>query len=121
MTAQLTVHNAEIATAAVEIRTLTISGKQVTLAVFRQIPEKALYGVVEDGQIWGFVNYCPGKTCSTWVDGWGDRRDRGPHRHVIWQDGQELCRATVYEYDLDGKPTRGWPRVHDLPQLFIAV
>ena len=31
MTKQLTVHNALISTAAVQIKTLTISGKQVTL------------------------------------------------------------------------------------------
>jgi len=34
----LSVHNAEITTARVEVKTLTISGKQVTLAVFPPAP-----------------------------------------------------------------------------------
>ena len=38
----LTTHNAEIKTATVEIRSLTVSGKQVTLAVFRQLREESL-------------------------------------------------------------------------------
>ena len=42
MTAPLTVHNAAIHTAAVAINTLTIRGKQVTLAVFRQLQTESL-------------------------------------------------------------------------------
>jgi hypothetical protein len=42
VTKPLTVHNAEIRTAAVEVNTLTISGKQVTLAVFRQLQEEPI-------------------------------------------------------------------------------
>lgn len=84
----LTVHNAEIKTAAVEIRTLTISGKQVTLAVFRQLREEPL--VAKDGTLngvpWGTVNYHPvPKQCE-------DVRD---HWHVVWQKGSELLRSTV--------------------------
>lgn len=45
MPKQLTVHNATITTAAVEVKTLTISGKQVTLAVFRQLREEQLIAV----------------------------------------------------------------------------
>lgn len=83
----LTVHNAEVKTAAVEIKTLTISGKQVTLAVFRQLKEELL--VTEDGGLngvpWGTVNYHPDKC--------GDSRLQ--HIHVVWQVGTELHRARV--------------------------
>jgi hypothetical protein len=82
---QLTVHNATINTAAVEVKTLTISGKQVTLAVFRQLREEQL--IAEDGtlngQPWGYVNYHP------------DKCDQPGHRHYVWQQGDELLRSRV--------------------------
>lgn len=84
---QLTVHNAQISTATVEIKTLTISGKQVTLAVFRQLIEQPL--IASDGTLngvpWGTVNYHPDK-CSS---------DDPRHWHVVWQDGGELRRSRV--------------------------
>lgn len=98
MTKQLTIHNAQIATATVEVKTLTISGKQVTLAVFRQLQEKQL--VTTDGVFaglpWGRVNYHPDKIQET---AW-DRKpvgceSTGMHLHVVWQDGGELRRALV--------------------------
>jgi hypothetical protein len=95
----LNVLNAEIKTAAVEIRTLTVSGKQVTLAVFRQLKDEPL--VNRDGTLngtpWGIVNYHPDK-CA----------EGRPHMHVVWQRGTELLRATVwvpssYRYGEDGE------------------
>ncbi|MBQ1118535.1 hypothetical protein [Streptomyces sp. C3-3] len=90
MTRQLTTQNATITTAAVEVKTLTISGKQVTLAVFRQLKEEPL--IAEDGTLngepWGSVNYHPDK-CSAAAE----------HLHVVWQKGTELRRAYV-----DGTP-----------------
>jgi hypothetical protein len=86
---QLTVQQAQITTATVEIKTLSVSGKQVTLAVFRQLLEEDL--IDSDGMLptlrgtpWGMVNYHPEK-CSE------DSR----HRHVVWQLGDELRRAYV--------------------------
>lgn len=85
MTKQLTVHNATVTTAAVEVKTLTISGKQVTLAVFRQLREEQL--IAEDGTLngtpWGYVNYHP------------DKCDDAGHRHFVWQRGDELLRSRV--------------------------
>lgn len=85
MPTPLTVHNAEIRTATVEIKTLTLTGKQVTLAVYRQIPEKPL--VDEDGHMrgepWGWVNHCPDKGCA----------NARSHRHFVWLDGDQLRRA----------------------------
>lgn len=86
MTRQLTVHTAEITTAAVQIKTLTVTGKQVTLAVFRQLEERPL--IATDGSLnglpWGRVNYHPDK-CG----------DMNKHWHVVWQDGTDLRRARV--------------------------
>jgi hypothetical protein len=86
----LTVLNAEIKTAAVEIRTLSVSGKQVTLAVFRQLKEEEL--VNRDGSLngvpWGVVNYHPDKC--------GNDDDYDPHIHVVWQRGKELLRSFVW-------------------------
>jgi hypothetical protein len=86
MTVPLTIHNAEINTVSVEVKTLTVSGKQVTLAVFRQLRERKL--VAEAGTLnglpWGIVNYHPDKC--------GNDDD---HIHVVWQDAQELCRSRV--------------------------
>ena len=84
----LTVHNAEIRTATVEIKTLTVSGKQVTLAVFRQLVNDWLVDNQGNfqGTPWGVVNYCPDKWCSAFGDG---------HQHVVWQDGTDLRRSVV--------------------------
>lgn len=89
----LTVHNAQVQTATVEIRTLTISGKQVTLAVFRQLKSEAF--VNHDGSIngvpWGVVNYHPDK-CDALVR---NGRVEPNHVHIVWQSGPELRRAVV--------------------------
>lgn len=82
----LTVHNAQLSTATVQVRTLTISGKQVTLAVFRQLKDEPIIsgkGTL-NGIPWGTVNYHP--------DRCGDQPD---HWHVVWQKGDELRRCSV--------------------------
>lgn len=88
MPKQLTTQNATITTAAVEVKTLTISGKQVTLAVFRQLREEAL--IADDGALngvpWGHVNYHP--------DRCGDQAD---HWHIVWQKGDQLRRSLVVQ------------------------
>lgn len=93
MTKRLTTQNATITTAAVEVKTLTISGKQVTLAVFRQLREEPL--IAEDGTLngvpWGYVNYHPDKC--------GD----GAHWHIVWQRGSELLRSRVDYKAYSGK------------------
>jgi hypothetical protein len=82
----LTVHNAEIRTATVEVKTLAMSGKQVTLAVFRQLREQTL--INDDGSLngqpWGSVNYHADK-CA----------DAAEHLHVVWQLGSDLFRDRV--------------------------
>jgi hypothetical protein len=85
MPPKLTVHNAEIRTATVEIKTLTLSGKQVTLAVFRQLRARPLISNSGEflGEPWGTVNYCPRQPCTS-----------GPHWHTVWQSGTTLYRST---------------------------
>lgn len=91
---KLTVQNAEIQTATVEVKTLTISGKQVTLAVFRQLQEQAWLdnAATPHGPAWGTVNYHPDK-CA----------DGPTHQHVVWQDGTDLRRCRLLRYPWDGQ------------------
>lgn len=130
----LTVHNAEIHTATVEIRTLTISGKQVTLAVFRQLEQVNWLDANGDprGMPWGRVNYCPGGAC--WAqyvsDGWGGTERNGWHLHLVWQSGTEL-RRYAFPYPPSRRPVAdlavqenrdaAYKFALQLPQLFIAV
>ncbi|MBB2744659.1 UNVERIFIED_ORG: hypothetical protein FHR35_004508 [Microbispora rosea subsp. rosea] len=71
-----------------EIKAMTVNGKQVTLAVFRQLYDEPLYDFYTwqaVGTPWCRVNYHP------------DRCDRDSivHEHVVWQKGDELRRARV--------------------------
>jgi hypothetical protein len=57
---RITTYEATVKTAAVEVKSLTISGKQVTLAVFRQLQKEDLINERSDdllGIPWGTVNY----------------------------------------------------------------
>ncbi len=117
---RITVHEASVRTATVEVKTLTISGKQVTLAVFRQLMMEWLLDNERNqlrGEVWGWVNYHQ-RECA----------DYGEHRHVVWQKGDELRQAIVtqncgYPLDADGVALvkELWNYVCHLDQLFIAV
>ncbi len=86
MIGAITVDTASIETATVAINTLTISGKQVTLDVFRQLKDAAL--INHEGSLagppWGMVNYHQ-KSC--------DKLEK--HVHVVWQLGDQLRQDTV--------------------------
>lgn len=86
MIPQLTVHNATITTATIEIRTLTIGTRQVTQNIFRQLPEHPVINHAGnvDGTPWGTVNYHPDRC-----------EDTKEHIHVVWQCGDELRRSHV--------------------------
>lgn len=84
---KITAQQAVIKTAAVEVKTLTISGKQVTLAVFRQLIEEPIINddtIELNGTPWGTVNYH-----FNYCD------DYGQHIHVVWQKDNELRRSIV--------------------------
>lgn len=71
MTMEVETRNASIDTLAVTIRALHVSGKQMTLAVFRQLPTGRAY--VDDGTLnpmyehWGIVRYDIKGEGSVWV------------------------------------------------------
>lgn len=138
----LEVQQAQVSTATVEIKTLTVSGKQVTLAVFRQLQEEPLLDMkgLFRGNPWGRVNYHP-------PDCTGKSTQFSTHIHGVWQKGEELRRATVQSAWLEASNalkfyrSKGlsredelgardllearfherWQELHALPQLFIAV
>lgn len=120
MTTQLTTETATITTAAIQIRTLTIGRKQVTLAVFRQLREKPL--IAEDGTLngvpWGIVNYHPDKCGDDYSDHW----------HIVWQHGSELRRSYIAEAaDFDhvtrsgNRPPAHWHTSQAVNQYLTAV
>jgi hypothetical protein len=82
----LTTDDVAIKTLTVEVKVMKIGNRQVTLAVFRQLPEKPILDVLTGelvGIPWGRVNYCP------------DCKDMVPHFHIVWQKDNELYRATI--------------------------
>lgn len=104
----LTAHNAVIKTAAVTVKTLTIEGRQVTMAVFRQLQRKNLINR-ESGELngipWGTVNY--------FWNGCGGEAEygvSGEHLHLVWQHGDQLLRDCIgRKRPLDGDDGR-WIR-----------
>lgn len=108
---KLTAKNAVVKTASVEVKILTISGKQVTLAVFRQIVSEEYPAQCPDPEwpIWGWVNYHHSSTCSYST----------PHRHIVWQAGTELRKCVISEPWASGSMWTYCTEVLD--QLFIAV
>ncbi len=97
---KINAHEAKIKTASVEVKTLSISGKQVTLAVFRQLDEVNvvdLETVSLRGVCWERVNYHPDK-CG------GD----GEHLHIVWQLGSSIYRSAA-------------PKTPDFGFIFPAV
>jgi len=103
---KIDVRDAALKTATVEVKTLTISGRQMTLGVFRQLERRKLLDEKSEkynGMAWGRVNYfwdgCDGSdkkypepdsgSCD------GAAQNEYPHPHIVWQDGQDLRRACV--------------------------
>jgi len=86
MIGAITVDTASIETSTVTINTLTISGKQVTLDVFRQLQDAVL--INDDGSLagppWGMANYHQ-KSCDKLA----------MHVHAVWQLGDQLRQGTV--------------------------
>lgn len=90
-----------ITTASVTIRTLRVGTKQLTQAVFRQLPTRDL--VDEDtlkilGTVWGWVNYNPDPI-------WNGRQ-------FVAQFGEELCRCPLHLEKPIQEKGRLWVRVN---------
>ena len=109
------VQEATVRTAAVEIKALTVNGKQVTMGLFRQLKNEPLVDI-ETGLLrgvpWGTVNYFFG-SCSA------------DHSHIVWQSGDELRRScelwthpAVWPPRLQTKLTSGMTA---LPRMFMLT
>ena len=93
---------ATVHTTTVEIKTLQIGNKMVTLTLFRQIPEACIICPVGDGktpkfgligEVWGVINYV-WKGCEEWA-----------RCHLLWQYEGKLYRTQLAnpedeDYDL---------------------
>lgn len=90
MQSALSFRGAEITTATVQVNTLTLAGKQMTLAVYRQIPIE--WPINRDGTMrgdaWGTVNYHDSE-CSK------HEIEYKTHLHVVWLKDGELRRQKV--------------------------
>lgn len=117
----ITAHEATVRTATVEIKTLSISGKQVTLSVFRQIPYKDIIGHWADtkmpamlGLPWGKVNYF-------WTGCMPQEMDylhqiiwkKHGAIHVLWQNDDVLYRSVVVPKDSYDSPFKKGYNVPD--------
>ncbi len=122
----LTTDDVAIKTLAIEVKVMKIGKRQVTLAVFRQLPSENLIdrntGKLR-GIPWGRVNYHV--DCSAVED---------YHIHVVWQKGNELRKSVVYGLYFGGLSKgedasrqailnygQSFDRLSGLDQLFIAV
>lgn len=102
----LTAHNAVIKTASVSIRTLTIEGRQVTLAVFRQLIEEDIFDPdarILRGVGWGHVRYLIEEPPEEAIN-------------LVWQRGDELRRCILKRW-----PTPAWSPEHEAHLLDHAV
>lgn len=98
--AMISVENAQINTVGIEVKSLTLNGKQVTLSVFKQIIEEDLIDADNEecdeednllniyeynGEPWGIVHYFWQK----------EIKEPNDYLHVLWQKGKELRRCVI--------------------------
>lgn len=103
MNAIVTTENASLDLLSVTIKTLHVSGKQMTLAVFRQLPETCLYfdtGELDtDYSLWGLVRYQIKDSGDTWVvcskDGVLHRADTHNGDFYRWKYGSYISDASL--------------------------
>ena len=140
----ITTHEAQIETLQVSVQVVRIGPKQMTLAVFRQLPyEDLVRGVrfVPAPELWPFTGILWGRVQYYWPGCQSDslyEETTEPHTHVIWQEEGILYRSCVpsalpnclVRPQKDAETLRRllWPQWQELfarvmasPQLFIAV
>lgn len=122
----------------VEIKSLTISGKQVTLSVFRQIPYKHIIGHYPSTKMPALLGFPRGTVNYFWpgcVPGDRTKFLMSSCLHVVWQDDDALYRSVVnslafgpFTYSQADKRDEWqseykklYEELASLPQLFIAV
>lgn len=82
MTAKLVkIEDVKLQSLQVNISAMTVNGKQMTLSLFRQLPEACPLGFEFQarGKLWGYVRYS-----------WGDQAKDAIH--IVWQGGDSLYR-----------------------------
>lgn len=85
----LEISRAELKTLSVEIKALTVSGKQMSLSVFRQLDQAGWLSLItgaEGGTLWGRVEY------------FWDECKKSDHLHIVWQEGNSLFRDCLFEH-----------------------
>jgi hypothetical protein len=84
------VNHAALHTATVELKMITVNQRQMTLSVFRQIPEKQLIdGALKlNGVPWGWVNYF-------WPDVDIPFEAKSQAIQMLWQKDQTLYRSVI--------------------------
>jgi hypothetical protein len=102
---KITVEDVLIKTASIEVKILTLTRKQVTQAVFRQL-DKVHFVNLEtfefEGKLWGRINYHD--SC----------REGLEHMHIVWQREDHLLHGIVYKNFndqcdfIDIKMVRNW-------------
>jgi hypothetical protein len=82
------IEDVNLKTLSVEIKALAVSGKQMTLSVFRQLPNEPILNDNIDlrGTAWGHVNYF-------WKENEGDL-------HLVWQINDKLCRSPIKKREI---------------------
>jgi len=91
----------------VSIKAVQIGKKQMTLSVFRQLPNYAIWlpntRAAQSGRIWGIVNYFWDGCGCTWYrpqnedERGGDRqvRPNGKREHIVWESNGHLLRSCL--------------------------
>ncbi len=114
----ITITDASIKQVSIEVKVIKIDNKQMTLAVFRQLPEERLIDHLTGklrGIPWGRVNYHVECSDAVPVLTYGHevidkvfqekgRKHVDPHLHIVWQKGNELRRSIVRDWTF-----REWP------------
>lgn len=96
---KISAEEASINVASVEVKTLVLGRKQMTLSVFRQLPSDDVIdpdSLDLAGTPWGRVNYF-----------WAGCGSDAEHLHIVWQRDKELFRSCVSP---DARNWAGWQR-----------
>jgi len=120
MKKKVTVNEAALNVVGVSIKVIQIGKKQMTLSVFRQLPNEPVWDSEQlrpRGQVWGRVNYFWDKCgCFSQIE-LGDRTLYGLARdptHIVWQLGAELRRSCLTS--MFGEAKNGYPLAQAPPE-----
>jgi hypothetical protein len=93
MKGNILIKEASVSTLSVEIKAIHINNRQLTLSIFKQIPEESILDANYEikGVVWGRVNYF-------WKDA---EQKRDSTIHIVWSNGSELRRSRVTKWPLE--------------------